>query len=156
TTTYREMAERTVRLANALAERGMVAGDRIAIMSGNRPEFLEAWFASARLGAIEVPVNVALRGRFLSYLLADSGARFLVVEAPLVEYVAAIADAIPQLETVVVLGADEGAAPTVPGCTVVDIDELRADGSDTPVGGVADVTDTGVIGYTSGTTGRSK
>ena len=156
TTTYREMAERTVRLANALAARGMVAGDRIAIMSGNRPEFLEAWFASARLGAVEVPVNVALRGRFLSYLLADSGARFLVVEAPLVEHVAAVAEAVPQLETIIVLGADEGTSLTVPGCTVIDIDELRTDGSDTPIGGVADVTDTGVIGYTSGTTGPSK
>jgi crotonobetaine/carnitine-CoA ligase len=160
-TTYREMADRTTRLANALAARGMVLGDRVAIMSANRPEFLEAWFASSRLGAIEVPVNVALRGRFLSYLLADSGARFLVVEAPLLEHVAAVIEAVPGLTTVIVVGAGEGDQDAVLDSAVFDrdvvsFDELRDSGADTPIEIDVDVTDTGVIGYTSGTTGPSK
>jgi len=150
-TTYAEMAARTTRLANALAGLGLGAGGRIAIMSANRPEFLDAWFASARLGAVEVPVNVALRGRFLSYLLADSGARFLVVEAELLPHVAAVADAIPSLETVIVIGEGE-----LSGLRSIAIDELLTHGDTAPIDLDVDVTDTAVIGYTSGTTGPSK
>lgn len=150
-TSYAEMSASTTRLANAFAALGMVAGDRVAIMSTNRPEFLQAWFASARLGAIEVPVNVALRGRFLSYLLADSGARFLVVEAALLEHVASILDVLPELETVVVIG--DGA---LPGRSSVSIADLIRGGAQTPIDVSLDVAGTAVIGYTSGTTGPSK
>ena len=150
-TSYREMSARTIRLANAFATLGMGAGDRIAIMSTNRPEFLEAWFASARLGAIEVPVNVALRGRFLSYLLADSGARFLVIESDLLPHLAAVIDALPDLAHVIVLGAGE-----LQGRATVAYDALLASGADTPVDTEVKVTSTAVIGYTSGTTGPSK
>ncbi len=148
---YGEMATRTTRLANAFASLGMTAGDRIAIMSSNRPEFLEAWFASARLGAVEVPVNVALRGRFLSYLLADSAARFLVIEGELLPHLAAVIDALPDLEHIIVLDSGE-----IDGHSAIAYDALLAGGDDTAIEAVVDVTGTAVIGYTSGTTGPSK
>lgn len=149
--TYGEMAGRTTRLANAFAALDMTAGDRIAIMSSNRPEFLEAWFASTRLGAIEVPVNVALRGRFLSYLLADSAARYLVIEGELLPHLASVIDALPDLEHIIVLGSEQ-----IEGLSTVDYDTLLASGETTPVEKTLDVTETAVIGYTSGTTGPSK
>ncbi|OJU58293.1 MAG: hypothetical protein BGO04_02025 [Microbacterium sp. 70-38] len=150
-TTYGEMAQRTTRLANALADLGMGAGDRVAIMSGNRPEFLDVWIASTRLGAVEVPVNTALRGRFLSYLLANAGARFLVVEAELLEHVAAVRDDVPDLETLIVLGAGR-----IDGVRCVAFDEVLASGAEAPLTQTADLTAPAVIGYTSGTTGPSK
>lgn len=150
-TTYREMAGRATRLASAFAQLGMVHSDRIAIMSANRPEFLEAWFASAKLGAVEVPVNTALRGRFLSYLLQDSGARFLVVEESLLEHVSAVADVLDAIEVVIVIGEGE-----VEGITSISFDALRATGTDEPIAHSAQITEPAVIGYTSGTTGPSK
>ncbi len=151
TTTYAQMAQRTIRIANAFADFGMSRGDRVAILSSNRPEFLEAWFASARLGAIEVPVNVALRGRFLSYLLADAGARFLVVEEALLDQINDVVADLPDLETVFVIGSGN-----VDGRRSVPFRDLAAVGSDDPVDTVVDATATAVIGYTSGTTGPSK
>ena len=43
-------------------------GDKVAIMMGNRPEFLICWFALSQLGAIEVPINTAHRGTLLHYM----------------------------------------------------------------------------------------
>lgn len=142
TTSYAEMAERTTRIANALAALGVQRGDRVGIVSGNRPEFLEAWFATARLGAIEVPVNTALRGRFLSYPLAQCGARFVIIEAELLEHLEAVRADLPALEGVIVIGEDSYAA-------------LR-EGSAEPITADIPVGDVAVIGYTSGTTGPAK
>ena len=158
-TSYREMAARATRMANALSGLGLGQGERIAIMSGNRPEFLEAWFAATRLGAVEVPVNVALRGRFLSYLLANSGARFLVVEPELLPAVESVLDELLELEHILVLDGREGESAPIAasgGPTRHAFSGLRDSGSSAPVVHELDVTAPAVIGYTSGTTGPSK
>ena len=67
-------------MAAALSERGIRAGDRVAIMMTNRPEFLETMFAANALGAIVVPVNFRLAPDEIAYILTDSGASLLVVE----------------------------------------------------------------------------
>lgn len=146
-TSYAEMADRTIRLANGLRALGLQQGDRVGILAGNRPEFLETWFATARLGAIEVPVNTALRGRFLSYPLAQCAARFLVVEAELLEFVEAVLDDLPALEAVIVIG--EAGRHT-------SYASVLESGSATPIATVVPVGDVAVIGYTSGTTGPAK
>src|SRR5262245_51787819 len=48
---YRELDARVARLAGALAARGVARGDRVALLSENRPEYLEVLLAAARLGA---------------------------------------------------------------------------------------------------------
>ena len=55
--TYAELAQRANRLANALADAGVEAGDRIVIIDVNTPQHFEAYFAAARLDAIYVPLN---------------------------------------------------------------------------------------------------
>ena len=62
TTTWRELRERVDRLAGVLAERGIGSGDRVALLMGNRPEFMEIVLAANQLGAIGVPVNFRLSG----------------------------------------------------------------------------------------------
>ena len=64
--------------AHALAARGIGKGDRVAILTLNCPEFIETFFALAKLGAVVVPLNVRLVARELIYILGDSGARTLV------------------------------------------------------------------------------
>ncbi|WP_432855971.1 ATP-dependent acyl-CoA ligase [Amycolatopsis sp. CA-161197] len=84
TWTYRDTADRAARAAGMLQRRGVVAGDRVALLCGNRLELLEIVLGCAWLGAIAVPLNTALRGAGLRHTLADSGARVLVAEPHLV------------------------------------------------------------------------
>ena len=78
--TWAQIHERVSGLAAALRERGVRAGDRVAIMMTNRPEFLEMMFAANAIGAIVVPVNFRLAPDEIAYILTDSRASLLVVE----------------------------------------------------------------------------
>src|SRR5436189_3248648 len=80
TITWAQIHERVSGLAAALRELGVRAGDRVAIMMTNRPEFLETMFAAGAIGAIVVPVNFRLAPDEVAYILTDSGASLLVVE----------------------------------------------------------------------------
>jgi long-chain acyl-CoA synthetase len=81
---YGEMS-RLVRLyAAKLAER-VKLGQTVALMCGNRPAFLIAWFALSDLGAITVPLNTGLVGHGLGYTLRQSGAVLLLIERELLD-----------------------------------------------------------------------
>jgi fatty-acyl-CoA synthase len=79
--TWSQLGQRVTAAAAAMARRGVGAGDRVAIMMTNRPEFLETMFAANALGAIAVPVNFRLSADEIAFILTDSGARLLVVDA---------------------------------------------------------------------------
>ncbi|QXC46922.1 long-chain-fatty-acid--CoA ligase (plasmid) [Rhodococcus qingshengii] len=79
-TTWRELQRRVETLAGALARRGVGFGDRVAILMGNRPEFIESILAITRLGAIAVPLNFRLTGPETTYALENSGAVALLVD----------------------------------------------------------------------------
>src|SRR5262249_3540216 len=83
TTTYREFGSRAARIAAVLAERGVGAGDRVAIMLPNSTRFFEVWAAAAELDASVVLVNWHLKQDELAYILGDSGARVLVADSSL-------------------------------------------------------------------------
>ena len=71
---FAEVDRRSGALAGALAARGVGKGDRVAVILANCEESLVTIFALARLAAIQVPMNVFLKGEFLRYQLADCGA----------------------------------------------------------------------------------
>ena len=79
--TFAEMDERSDRIATGLASSGIGRGDRVAIMSANREELLELFFALAKIGAVQVPLNIYLKGPFLKYQLARSGACTVIADA---------------------------------------------------------------------------
>ena len=72
--TYEELDERSDRLASGLQIAGFAKGDRVAVMMVNRPEWIEIFFALAKLGGVLVPVNHLLREREVEHILQDSGA----------------------------------------------------------------------------------
>src|SRR5262245_49646871 len=74
---YRELFAQADALAACLAARGLRKGDRVAFFLGNRPEFVTAYLAVIRLGAVMVPMNLAYRRREISHMLADAEPRFL-------------------------------------------------------------------------------
>jgi crotonobetaine/carnitine-CoA ligase len=83
TWTFREAPGIAARTAGALAAAGVGRGDRLAILSTNRPELMRVLLGCGWLGAVAVPLNVAVRERQLRYYLDNSGARLLVAEAAL-------------------------------------------------------------------------
>jgi O-succinylbenzoate-CoA ligase len=150
--TFSQLDDRVNRLANALADRGTRKGDRVAVLMTNRLEVVEAYLASAKLGAICVPVNFRLVPDEIAYILADSGASVLVVDAGLAETAAAARDRAPQATPCLVAGGDATAAG--PGAEAYDA-ALEAAAATAPDVLVSEF-DPSFIMYTSGTTGRPK
>ena len=85
---YRELAERSWRLANALRSAGLSKGDRVATLLFNSAPMLEAHFGVPAAGGILVAINNRLAGPEVGYILRHSGARFLLVDAELESVVA--------------------------------------------------------------------
>ena len=73
------------RCANALAARGLTKGDKIALLSHNSWQYAVLVFATARLGAVLVPVNFMLGAAEIAYILRHSGAAGLITEDALAE-----------------------------------------------------------------------
>jgi len=84
--TYRDLAGQAERLAAGLAARGVGPGDRLALLIGNRPEFLITICAAARLGAIAVPLGTREQAPGLRYMLENCGARLLIYDAELAKH----------------------------------------------------------------------
>jgi len=144
--TYRELLEQSAAVSAGLAARGVRAGDRVALLLGNRIEFVTTLFAAARLGAVTVPLSIREQTPGLAYMLAHCAAVALVHEADLVSILPAPAD-VPALRCRVVTGGSvDGSEPFSallkqgPGAAPVTVDEEE----------------TVAILYTSGTTGRPK
>ena len=78
--TYAELDEAVNRAANALAERGLAKGDRLALLGHNSLGFVITYFASARLGLICVPINYMLGAEEIAYILDHAGATAMVAE----------------------------------------------------------------------------
>jgi len=83
--TYQDLRDRTVRVAESLHASGISAGDRVAILLSDSPEFITSFVAIISLGAIAVPINLALRREDQLFILKDSGACAAIVEAKTLE-----------------------------------------------------------------------
>ena len=80
---YRQLAERSWRLANALRSSGLGKGDRVATLLFNSSAMLEAHFGVPAAGGILVAVNHRLASAEIGYILEHSGARYLLLDAEL-------------------------------------------------------------------------
>jgi fatty-acyl-CoA synthase len=142
---YATLAQEIERLAAALAhDLGVGAGDRVAILAQNRPEFLTLVLACARIGAICVPLNWRLAPPEHRYILQDAEAVVLFCEPQFREGIDAIRADLP-LRAVVGFGFS--------GDGWRAYDSLQADRPAPRRGGRPDPA---LIVYTSGTTGRPK
>ncbi len=149
--TYAELDDSAARVAAGLARDGVRAGDRIAILCANEPEFVFALLAAFRLGAIAVPINVREQKPELAYVLNQCKARTLVFDAGLADRIPP-PDAVPHLALRYAVGdvADGIAAPARP------FPHLLEPGAALPAPASPGEEETAVILYTSGTTGHPK
>ena len=75
---FEELNDRVNRVANMLLDHGIKKGDRVAILMMNSAEFVEVYFATAKIGGVVVPLNWRLVADELEFILRDSGSLFLV------------------------------------------------------------------------------
>ena len=143
--TWREVAQQSAEIAAGFRKLGLQSGDRLAVLLGNRIEFVLALSAAAYLGLVTVLLSTRQQKPEIAYVLTDCGARVLIFEAGL-------ADRLP----------DVTAVPDLTHRIAVDDDARASQFSDlaghAPLREPADVgeEDTAMILYTSGTTGRPK
>jgi fatty-acyl-CoA synthase len=139
--TYGEFVERSSKLAAVMRAAGLTAGDKVAIMCVNSPEYLEAFFAAQLLGCVPVNVNYRYVGAELAYLLENSDARALIYHDA---FAATVADALAQLpELPLTLNVEHDYQATLADATPLQIDR-EPSGDDV------------VFLYTGGTTGYPK
>src|SRR5690625_3036426 len=150
TWTYTRLNEAVTVAAARLRELGLTTGERVAVMGKNSDTFLILFFAASRAGLVHVPINFALTGPELQYLIEDSTVDTLIVDDEYeetvreisqpsgLEYVIPTSDFLEHIETVL---ADEAGLATV---TVQDDWDS------------AEESDLAQLLYTSGTTSAPK
>jgi crotonobetaine/carnitine-CoA ligase len=143
------------RVAHGLADLGVSKGQMVSVMLPNSPEFVLAWLALCKLGAVEAPVNTEFRGSGLAHVLGTTGSSLLVVDERYLDALGAVAGSLPDLRTLVVRGDVTGVPRRFPGLAVLPFEALYSGKDGAPGVPVAD-TDPCALMFTSGTTGRSK
>src|SRR5438067_2238078 len=143
---YRELAERSWRLASALRSAGLAKGDRVATLLFNSPAMLEAHFGVPAAGGILVAVNNRLSSAEVGYILRHSGARYLLLDTTLAPVTEPL-----DLAGVTVIRCDDTGVPPDP------YEKFLAGASPTrPASWLEHEEETISINYTSGTTGQPK
>jgi fatty-acyl-CoA synthase len=142
---YRELAERSWRLANALRSAGLRKGDRVATLLFNSATMLEAHFGVPAAGGVLVAVNNRLSSAEVGYILRHSGARYLLLDARL----EALAEPASLDGVTVIRCAGAGEADPYE-------EFLAAASPEMPASWLEHEEETISVNYTSGTTGRPK
>ena len=145
---FKELNERSSRLANAMRNLGVGHGDRVAVLALNEPEYYDLLFGLGKIGAILVPVNYRLAGPEIRFILEDSGAKILIFGKEYTEVVDSIRHDVVPSEFIAISDDTPGWARSysrMMGESSDEEPEIRG-GDD----------DTLTILYTSGTTGKPK
>ena len=147
--TYREWGEKVHAVRGALHELGIGKGNRVAVISNNRPEWAIVAYATYGLGASLVPMYESQVAKDWKYILNDCGAKVLfAANQTVLDKVATIRDELPELRTIVAISGE----PSGPDQLAMEEMYKAKPG---PVGDVKPEDVAGFI-YTSGTTGNPK
>jgi carnitine-CoA ligase len=147
---WRDVLSNAQRAANGLLELGVSPGERVAILMGNRPEFLWAHFGIGFIGGASVPVNISQRGPTLQHILRDSGATAVIIADDMRDALAAVAGDLAGLRHIVVVDGPAGNGADW------DFDRLMSGADRPPEVELAEPAGSVGMMYTSGTTGPPK
>jgi len=146
--TYAEMNEHVNRIANFLQGMGVEKGTKVAILNTNSDDYVDIYYATARLGAIFVPVNYRAKAEELTYMLNNCEASIMFVGDRYVPLVQSIAGDLPLIENYIALESRIEGWP--------HIDDLVAGASADEISTDCEEDDITLLMYTSGTTAFPK
>ncbi|MBV9833335.1 MAG: AMP-binding protein [Alphaproteobacteria bacterium] len=150
TWTFGELSRASARLANALKARGVAKGDRVAVFLSQSAELAIGHLACYRMGAITLPLFTLFGEEAVEFRAADAGACALLTDMTQLPKVLAVRERLPDLKTIIVIGAGKHAAD------FFDYDTLVGAASDSFPALDTDAEDPALLVYTSGTTGQPK
>ncbi|MBI1847293.1 MAG: long-chain-fatty-acid--CoA ligase [Candidatus Rokubacteria bacterium] len=150
--TYRELEALANRFARALARLGVRRGERVCLFLANCPEYVVAFYAIARIGAVVSPMNPSYREREVQYQLDDSEAVAVVVQQDLLPVVEAVRGQLPRLRHVISVGAGVPSGEGVRAFTAL----VAAEPAAAPPAVEIRADDVVALPYSSGTTGFPK
>jgi len=146
--TYAETFARVRRLAGALERLGVGRGTRVAALHTNSHRYVEAYYATAMLGGVFVPVNYRAKRPELEHMLRSSEAQVLFVGERYLADVDSLRDSLPNLKTLVGFDEGRGAMPSY--------ESLLAGAAEREEEAEVDDDDTSILMFTSGTTSLPK
>lgn len=150
---YAEFAAHVERLAGALHTRGVMKGDKVMVHLDNSPEFLFAWFACARLGAVAVSTNTRSVARDMIYF-AEHAEIVAAITQP--AFAKLVYESAPKIKFLVLTDNDAGEPAEIPaGIPHVPFKEMLKETAPCPARPTEPFADLGVQ-FTSGTTSRPK
>lgn len=151
---FEDLDRESDKIAAALQTLGIKKNDKVAIVMGNKPEFIFLWFGLCKLGAVEVPLNTAHRGELPAYMMRQADCRMVVTESAFIDRIAPAINRLPKIENVLVLKDENEKLPKLnkPVFDYRQVTDNNGRYEKTPVVW----TDPFAILYTSGTTGPSK
>ena len=148
TFTYAELDDLCDRVACGLHDMGVRPGDRVSLYSPNRWEWVVAYHAAFRAGAVVNPINVMLTPEEVAFVLNDCGAAVIFAGGEKAEVIAGLAQSVPTLRRVISFDPARG--------DVRLFGDLLSSAARAPQIPRPAPTDLSTIGYTSGTTGHPK
>ena len=154
---YQELRDGTVRAAEALHASGIGAGDRVGILLNDSPEFITSFVAIISLGAIAVPINLALPREDQLFILKDCGACAAIVEAKAAENLFTPSSNQTEVKNLLVVNrGDESFASTIAGMDAQGFGDAKRRPLNDAFPVCADADADAFILYTSGSTGEPK
>lgn len=152
TISYRKVNERANRIAHGLLKLDLGRKPKAALMLPNIPEFLDCWFAIAKIGGVIVPVNIHLRGDMLQFILSDSDSENLILDYSYLKAFESIKAQVPDIKQVIVFNAPLSIDLD---STYLRYEQIIDPNKENPSVKVRDFQPMEIM-YTSGTTGRPK
>jgi acyl-CoA synthetase (AMP-forming)/AMP-acid ligase II len=146
--TYGQANERVNKLANALTKLGVERGDRIGMLHVNCNQYIEAYYASAKLGGIFVPLNFRAKTDELSYMIANAEAKIIFVGSRYLDMVRAMLPQLPTVKEYISIESEGGGK--------LYYEDLMNSGSADEIFFEIGDEDITILMYTAGTTGRPK
>ncbi|MBV7505544.1 long-chain-fatty-acid--CoA ligase [Bacillus sp. sid0103] len=145
--TYAELDKLVECAASGLSAAGITKGDRVALLLGNCPEFVTAYFGILRAGAVVVPINPAYTSGEIAYILSNSQAKAVIAHSSSEPTISPLSEKLEQLKLVIYTESIEFEWPW---------ERLIQEPKEVFESLSIDEDDLAVILYTSGTTGKPK
>jgi len=146
TISYGDLLRSINQLSNALVKSGIGKGDRVAVIMGNRPEFVMAYFAAVRIGAIAVTLNPVSTVHELSHYFTESKPSAVVCKPEQVPKLQALQEQAQYVKAIITTEPAEGA---------ISLNDIRNDFSDQFTAADMQPDDPAVVIFTAGLLGRA-